>query len=156
MGGYFLDIPMLSIQMDGANVVLGVQWLQSLGIAALNFQYLFMIFSSYGKEIELKGIQGKPSKVIISNSMKKLLRKGHQGVISQLCSIDVQTSISFAPSYLQIVINNHSKVFSEIPKGLTPARDRDHVIHLQPKSVPLDIRPYMYPYAQKSDIECMI
>jgi hypothetical protein len=60
--GYFLDSPMISIQMGGNNVVLGVQWLQLLGTMALNFQYIFMIFSSNGKEIELRGIQGKPCK----------------------------------------------------------------------------------------------
>jgi hypothetical protein len=71
--------------------------------------------------IEIRGIKGKPSKVISSNSMTKLLKKGHQGVVAQLCSLDVQTSIAFAPSDLQIVINNHSKVFGEMPKGLPPA-----------------------------------
>jgi hypothetical protein len=45
-----------------------------------------------GKEIELRGITGKPGKVISSNGMTKLLKKGHQGVIAQLCSLDVQTS----------------------------------------------------------------
>jgi hypothetical protein len=114
---------------------------------ALNFQDLFMIFSLYGKEIELRGIQGKPSKVISSNNMTKLLKKGHQGVVTQLCSLYVQTSISSAPLDLQIVINNHSKVFGEMPKSLPPARDHNHVIHLQPGSVPPNIRPYMYPYA---------
>ena len=36
---------------------------------------------------------------------------------------------------LQKVINNHSKVFGEMPKGLPPTRDHDHDIHLQPRSV---------------------
>jgi hypothetical protein len=121
-----------------------------------NFQYLFMIFSSEGKEIGLKGIQGKPSKVISSNNMTKLLKKGHCGVIAQLCSLDLQTYISYTSVDLQIVINNHSKVFGEIPKGLPPTRDHDHVINLQPGSVPPNIRPCRYPYAHKSDIERMI
>jgi hypothetical protein len=63
----------------------------------LNFQDLFMRFSSNGKEIELRGIQGKPSRVISSNSMKSLLMKGHQGVVAQLCSLDVQKYIFSAP-----------------------------------------------------------
>jgi hypothetical protein len=93
-GEYFLDIPMISIKMGGVDVVLGVQWLQSLGIVAFDFQNLSMRFSSNGKAIELRGIQGKPSKVISSNIMEKLLKKEHQGVIAQLCSLDVQTSIA--------------------------------------------------------------
>ena len=51
-----------------------------------------MKFSFKGNEFELNGITGKPSKVISFNGMTKLLKKGHQGVIVQLCSLDVQTS----------------------------------------------------------------
>jgi hypothetical protein len=42
-----------------------------------NFQEIFMKFSLEGNEIELRGITGKPIKVIISNVMKTLLKKGH-------------------------------------------------------------------------------
>jgi hypothetical protein len=52
--------------------------------------------------------------------------------------------MSYAPLDIQIVINNHSKVFGEIPNSLPPTQDHDHAIHLQPRSVPPNIRPYMY------------
>jgi hypothetical protein len=45
MGECLLDNPTISIQMGGVDVVIGVQWLQSLGTMALNFQELFMRFS---------------------------------------------------------------------------------------------------------------
>ena len=89
---YVLNSPMIAIPMGGADVVLGVQWLQLLGTLDFNFQKLFMRFSWEGKEYELNGITGKPSKVISSNGMTKLLKKGHQGIVTQLCSLDVQTS----------------------------------------------------------------
>jgi hypothetical protein len=151
-----MNSPMISIPMGGADVVLGIQWLQSLGTMAFNFQELFMKFSLEGKEIELRGITGKPGKVISSNGMTKLLKKGHQGVIAQLCSLDVQTSKPSIPQDLQGIIDKHSKVFEDIPKGLPPTRNHDHEIHLIPGSVPPNIRPYRYPYAQKSEIECMV
>eukprot|EP00253_Pinus_taeda_P031068 PITA_31068 len=122
MGEYVLTRPMLSIPMGGAYVVLGVQWLQSLGIIAFNFQEIFMKFSTEGKEVELT---------------------------------DLSTSESSISPDLQKVLENHSKVF-ETPKGLPPMRDHDHAIHLTPGSVPPNIRPYRYPYVQKSEIERMV
>eukprot|EP00253_Pinus_taeda_P029460 PITA_29460 len=91
MGEYVMNSPMLSIPMGGANVVPRVQWLQSLDTIAFNFQELFMKFSTNGKEVELRGIAGKPGKIINSN-----------------------------------------------------------------RSIPLNIRLYIYPYAQKSETECMV
>jgi hypothetical protein len=79
-----------------------------------------MKFSLEGKEIELRGIIGKPGKVIISNGMTKLLKTGHQGVMAQLCSLDVQTSKPSIPQDLQGIIEKHSKVFEDIPKGIAP------------------------------------
>jgi hypothetical protein len=145
-----------TLPMGGADVVLGIQWLQSLGTMAFNFQELFMTFSLQRKEIELRGITGKPGKVIISNNMTKLLKNRHQGVIEQLCSLDVKTSKPSIPQDLQRIIDNHSKVFEDIPKGLPPTRNHDHEVHLIPGSVPPNIRPYRYPYTQKSEIECMV
>ena len=92
MGEYVLNSPMLAIPMGGVDVVLGVQWLQSLGTVAFNFLELFMKFSLDGKEFELRGITGKPSKLISSHGMTKLLKKGHHNVIVQLCSVEVHTS----------------------------------------------------------------
>ena len=44
MGGYVLNIPMIAIPMGGVDVVLGVQWLQSLGTVAFNFKKNHEIF----------------------------------------------------------------------------------------------------------------
>ena len=42
MGEYVLNSPMITIIMGGANIILGVQWLQSLGTVAFNFQEIFI------------------------------------------------------------------------------------------------------------------
>jgi hypothetical protein len=94
--------------------------------------------------------------VVRSNGMTKLLKKGYQGVIVQLCSLDVKTSKPSIPLDLQGIIDKHSKVFEDILIGLPPTHDHDHAIHLILRSVPPNIRPYRYPYAQKSEIEHMV
>ena len=136
-----MNSPMIVIPMCGVDVVLGVQWLQSLGTTDFNFQELFMKFSLEGKDIELRGITWKPSKVIISNGMKNLLKKGHQGVIVQLCLLYFQTSKTSIPLDLQGIIDKHSKVFEDIPRGIPPTQNHDHDIHLISGSVPPNIKP---------------
>lgn len=157
MGEYLLDIPAIAIQMVGADVVSGIQWLQSFGAMVIHFQGIFReILLGTWKENELRGIQGIPSKVMLSNSMKKLLKGGHRGVIVRLCPLDVQTSRPSAPVDLQKVIDNNSKVFGEMPKGIPRARNHGHAIHLQPGSVPPNIRPCRYPHAQRGEINPMV
>ena len=114
-----------------------------------------MKFFSEGKEVELRGIEGKPGRIISSNGMTKLLKKEQRGVIAQLCSLEVPTSKSSISADLQQVLDNHSKVFETL-KGLPPIRDHDHAIHFIPGIFPPNIRPYRYPYVQKSEIERMI
>ena len=51
MGEYVMNSAMIAIPMGGADVVLGIQWLQSLGIVAFNFQEFFMKFHWKGKKL---------------------------------------------------------------------------------------------------------
>ena len=93
--------------------------------------------------------------IISSNGMTKLLKKEQQGIIAQLCSLEVPTSKSSISLDLQKVLGNYSKVF-DTPKVFPPIHDYDHVIHLILESVPPNIRPYKYPYGKKSEIERMV
>ena len=155
MGEYVLYSPMLSIPMGGADVVLGVQWLQSLGTIAFNFQEIFLNFFLEGNEIKLRGIAGKPRKIISSNVMKNILKKEQRGIIAQLCSLEVPTSKSSISLDLQKVLDNHSKVF-DTPKGLPPICDHDHAIHLIPGSVALNIKPYRYPMSKRTKLNVLL
>ena len=117
-----MNSPMISITMGGVDVILGVQWLQSLGTLDFNFQELFMKISLEGKEIKLRGIIGKPGKVISSNGMTKLLKKGYVDVISQLFSLAFQTSKPSIPLDLQGIIDKIPKYLNIFPKVFHPLK----------------------------------
>jgi len=70
MAEYILNSLIISIPMGGVDVVLGFQ--QSLGTIAFNFQERFLNFIGEGKEVELRGIIGKPGNIITSSGMKNL------------------------------------------------------------------------------------
>ena len=76
--------------------------------------------------------------------------------MAQLCSLEVTQSKPSTPLHLQEIIDCHSVVFGDMPKGLPPKRDHDHSIQLVPGSQPPNIRPYRYPHIQKSEIEKMV
>jgi hypothetical protein len=57
MGSYILEIPMYYIPTGGVDVVLGIQWLRTLGKISTNYNELFMRFSLEGIQYELKGLK---------------------------------------------------------------------------------------------------
>ena len=79
-----------------------------IGNGDFNFLELFIKFSLDEKEFELRDITGNPSKVISYHGMTKLLKKGHKGIITQLLSLDVQTSKSSKQSQNSVHIPSAS------------------------------------------------
>ena len=69
--------------------------------------------------------------------------------------LDVETFRHSITIDIQTLIDNHSKVFREMNKGIMPTQYYYHAIQLQIGNVPPNIKPYRYPYARKSQIEYM-
>ena len=110
-----MNSPMISIPMGGVDFVLGIQWLQSLGTMAFNFQELFMKFLLEGKEIELRGITGKPGKVISSNGMTKLLKKsGVAKLVIWIFKISFSDKDPEGKRYVRISSSNELVELSQI------------------------------------------
>lgn len=68
--------------------------------------------------------------------------------------INKKDEVESPPDIHQLLAEFHS-VFSE-PDGLPPRRIYDHQIPLQPNHQPISVRPYRYPYFQKSEMEKMV
>jgi hypothetical protein len=88
-------------------------------------------------------------------SNRKMLKKGHSSVISQLHAIQAIETPS-VPKDLQSILSKHQVVFST-PQGLPHSHGfHDHNIPLIPRSLPPNICPYHHPFSQKNEIEKMI
>jgi hypothetical protein len=90
MGDYNLSSPMYAIPIGGVDVVLGIQWLRTLGTISTNYNDLFMRFKVEGIEYELNGLKSPPSQMINSHRMENILKKGCSGVIARLYSMEVK------------------------------------------------------------------
>ena len=78
--------------MSVEDIFLGVQWLTTLETIEMNFQELFMQFQSQGKVVDLRGLKENFPQLVSSNQIQKLLKKGADGFVAQLCSLEVSQS----------------------------------------------------------------
>eukprot|EP00253_Pinus_taeda_P012385 PITA_12385 len=157
MGDYQLKTHMFSIHMVGCDIVLGAEWLRTLGPITMDFQELYMRFKQNNSTHTLRGLQAGAPSIINSHRMEKLLKKGHHGVIAQFNAIQgVETkSLPIHPE-MQQILNNHLPVFDK-PHELPPSRgEHDHSIILVPGAQPPNVRPYRYPFTEKNEIEKII
>jgi hypothetical protein len=155
IGDYHVKSHMFSINMGGCDIVLGADWLRTLGPILMDFKALTMQFDQEGHQYKFQGITVGSPEVISSHHMEKLLKKGHSGVIAQLHAIQ-ETETPPVPQNLQALLFKHQMVFST-PQGLPPSCGvHDHSIPLVPKILPPNIRLYRHPFSQKNEIEKMV
>jgi hypothetical protein len=111
IGDYNLKSHMFAIDMGGCDIVLGAEWLRTLGPILMDFQNLTMQFDQGGHKHKFQGITAGSPEIISSHRMEKLLKKGHSGVIAQLHAIQA-TEIPPVPQDLQALLSKHQTVFS--------------------------------------------
>jgi hypothetical protein len=155
IGDYHLKSHMFAINMGGCDIVLGADWLRTLGPILMDFKDLTMQFDQEGHQYKFQGITASSPEIISSHCMEKMLKKGHSSVIAQVDAIQANETPS-VPQDLQDILSKHQLVFST-PQGLPPSCGvHDHSIPLVPKILPHNIRPYCHPFSQKNEIEKMV
>jgi hypothetical protein len=119
MGDYQLKTHIFSIDVGGFDIVVGVEWLRTLGQITMDFKELYMIFTKEGHAHTLRGIQTGSPKTVSAHIMEKLLNKGHSSIISQFNSIHVRdNSTQEIHPNLQLVSTNIIKSLSH--QGVYP------------------------------------
>ena len=76
-------------EVGGVDVVLKIQWLISIGTYNTNYLEGFLKFWERGREYTIKVIPPKENKIVNSEQMNKILRKGHFGFIAWLYKMEV-------------------------------------------------------------------
>ncbi|CAO2161375.1 unnamed protein product [Urochloa humidicola] len=125
IGGEVFSSDFFVLPLAGYDVVLGTQWLATLGPILWDFGQLTMSFWRTDHRVEWRGVAGAASPHLHSSEGRNLLDE---------------------------LLTAFDDVFSE-PRGLPPQRARDHRIHLLPGTEPVPVRPYRYPAAHKDELE---
>lgn len=119
------SIDCFALDLGGFDLVLGVQWLRTLGPIVWDFDALSMTFWFNGRSHHWRGL-------------------GSRGMAAY--------AIADPRRVLEELLLSYKDIFDE-PHGLPPVRRHDHRIHLLPGSPPVAVRPYRYPQLLKDEIE---
>ena len=141
----------LPLELGSANVILGMQWLESLGGMQVNWKLHTMCFQVGGATVILQGDPSLSTSLVSLKAMWRALRGQGEGILFELGQIRLVEPLSEpdTPETFQGLLTQFQFVFQQ-PSRLPPCRTRDHTITLQPSTPPINVRPYRYPHVQKT------
>lgn len=162
-------IPCYLLPIEGADVVLGLDWLATLGQVSANFAIPNLSFIYHNIPITLIG---KPPTLSQPISFTHLNHLSHTQSIAETYLLTVSSlldhkSTPLTPSHnpahdltqlpreIQDLLKSFPDFFLQ-PKELPPVRPHDHHINLLPNTKPINVKPYRYPHLQKATISKLI
>uniref|UniRef100_A0A2N9HH28 Reverse transcriptase n=1 Tax=Fagus sylvatica TaxID=28930 RepID=A0A2N9HH28_FAGSY len=153
MQGLHLKLTFNLLELGGCGIVLGTQWLSTLGVISWDFKNLVMGFMHEGKQVWLQGLKEKPNVMQSSKDFKG--KATMKGLLLQImpCELDSMQEEIDAP--IRELVEEFPQVFEE-PEGLPPKRNHEHQIILKQGVPPHCQRPYRYPHYQKTEIEKIV
>ena len=132
----------LPLDLGSTEIILGIQWLEMLGVTHINWKTHSMKFNMGNTSVNL---QGDPSLHKIPVSLKvmcRIIRHKGYGYVVELGAVRVATEETFIFSYeIETVLNNSKEVF-EVPMDLPPFRGKEHAIILKEEISPINVSPY--------------
>lgn len=167
--GHVFVVPCYLIPIEGADIVLGLDWLSTLGQIAADFTTPKLSFLYKNHHITLLGNQHKPIQPATYHHITHL---SHTHAISSCHLISIiplstqpppsanstppsTTDLNHLPLEIQTILLSMQELFIK-PKDLPPSRPHDHHINLLPNTNPVNVKPYRYPHHQKATISKLI
>ncbi|KAJ9540003.1 hypothetical protein OSB04_026509 [Centaurea solstitialis] len=148
----------LPIQLGNSDVILGMQWLETLGTTWVNWKEQIMKFTSAGRTVTLRGNPALGKSLVSLKAMSKIIQQQGQAILIELGSCLLspkEEPDSQVPTTVQAVIGEFEQIFN-MPRELPPQRGKEHAINLKEGTEAVNVRPYRYPHYQKNEIEKLV
>ncbi|TYK23464.1 putative retroelement pol polyprotein [Cucumis melo var. makuwa] len=165
LNGWKIVEDFLPLELGGVDVILGMQWLYSLGVTTVDWKNLSLSFVAEGKEVNIKGDPSLTKARINLKNMIKNWEEKDSGFLIECRSLQVKT-VEDDECYLlntevesKGLIGSVIKQFRDVfewPKKLPPRREIEHHIHMKEGTNPINVRPYRYGFHQKKEMEKLV
>lgn len=143
----------ISLELGNANIILGIQWLRTLGKCQVDWETHEMSFVYKGTSVT---ICGDPTLHNTKMSLKTLMTTSEsKESIWGLANLNGQrkeTDTRQIPREIELVLDRFEQIFAE-PTSLPPVREREHAINLISGAGSISVKPYRYPHCQKEEME---
>lgn len=144
----------IMLELGRVDMILGVQWLRTLGRCEVDWETHEMSFIFKGERVTLYGDSSLQNGHVCPQAppQDKSQLNGIDVEFFQVNTSDAQPEI---PLPIEHLLDRYLKVFAE-PSQLPPLRDREHAINLVAGAGPISVRPYRYPHSYKEEMEKMV
>lgn len=136
--GFQFHLDFFLLPVSGCDIVLGAEWLRSLGAILWDFSKLTMQFTWKGQTVQLTGYDSLPPALANHGEINRLLLQEKQGIFFQIMAITTSVADISAPSIITKVLETYSGIFLE-PIELPPQHLIDHYIPLLLGSSPVNV-----------------
>jgi hypothetical protein len=160
LGSHKFLIDLFVLPLSGAELVLGVQWLKTLGPVLTDYDSLTMKFVKDGHIVQVQGQPAAPPQEATMQQLKRMMITDGIAELFHLqmlpsSSVDSSPIVPSLPAEVEATLAQYPTIF-EPPVGLPPARITYHHISLVEGSNPVNVRPHRYLHFQKNEIERLI
>jgi len=155
-------LPFYLIPIEGADVVLGMAWLETLGPINADFKISSMTFQHNNEPITLKG---NPKPLPTQSTFHRVCHLVHTNVVASLHLLSFEPIPSTPKSphrptqsnnpKIELLLSQFPTVFNT-PYGLPSSRTHDRHMPLLPNTSPVNVKPYRYPHSQKDSMTIII
>lgn len=157
--GFPIFVDFYLLPQEGYDVVLGTQWLRTLGLIFWDFAKLQMRFEVAGKDVVLRGEYVRDEKLLGELKLSHTSRIYKKWALVHFFSIGIP-SLNLATTHDQVPeLKNMLARFKddfEEPHGLPPSQNEDHRIPLMAGRGNVYVKPYQYPHYQMVEIKRLV
>ncbi|XP_058766993.1 uncharacterized protein LOC131640630 [Vicia villosa] len=159
------NLPFYLLPIEGADIVLGMAWLRTLGPIQADFSIPSLTFQYLTKPITLTGDPNTYPTHTSFHQLKQLIHTDAVASFHLLLMEPTNAKLHFpeqephelkplSPQITQL-LTKFQNIFQQ-PKGLPPQRTHDHHINLLPNTSPINVKPYRYPHSKKDAMTTLI
>lgn len=147
----------MHIELGSLEIILGVQWLITLGDMIVNWETMVMRIKMRDEEIVIKGYSQLTNTMVNVRTLWKAAQTEEKFYWMQieLLTADSENQQLVGDNRIKALLDQFHTIFKML-STLPPHKGMEHNILLKEGTEPIQVRPYRYRHIQKNEIKRLV